>query len=77
MPEMDGYEVARRIRARADRADTLLIAISGWGQGHDQRRSFAAGFDHHIVKPPDIDRLREVLTWDAPDAGATPSATGG
>ena len=62
MPEMDGYEVARRIRATAEYSRILLIALTGWGQEHDQRRSRAAGFDHHLVKPPDIDRLRELLT---------------
>jgi CheY-like chemotaxis protein len=62
MPEMDGYEVARRIRALPDHADVMLIALTGWGQEHDQRQSQAAGFDHHLVKPPDIDKLRRLLT---------------
>jgi signal transduction histidine kinase/ActR/RegA family two-component response regulator len=61
MPEMDGYEVARRIRATPDRGRVLLIALTGWGQEDDLRRSLAAGFDHHLVKPPDVDRLRELL----------------
>jgi CheY-like chemotaxis protein len=42
----------------------LLIALTGWGQEHDQQRTAAAGFDHHVVKPPDIDRLRELLLAD-------------
>jgi signal transduction histidine kinase/ActR/RegA family two-component response regulator len=62
MPEMDGYEVARRVRATPNHAHTLLIALTGWGQDQDYRRSRAAGFDHHLVKPPDIDKLREILT---------------
>ena len=62
MPEMDGYEVSRRIRATPDRQDVLLIALTGWGQEHDYRRSRAAGFDHHLVKPPDIDKLRDLVT---------------
>lgn len=62
MPEMDGYEVSRRIRADPDRGRVLLIALTGWGQEDDQRRSRAAGFDHHLVKPPDIDKLRDLLT---------------
>ncbi len=61
MPEMDGYEVARRIRALPDRANTLLIALTGWGQDHDYSQSRAAGFDHHMVKPPNIEKLRELL----------------
>jgi signal transduction histidine kinase len=62
MPEMDGYEVSRRIRATGNHGDVMLIALTGWGQEHDHRRSRAAGFDHHLVKPPDIDKLRDLLT---------------
>ena len=62
MPEMDGYEVARRLRALPNHPDVQLIALTGWGQHHDQRRARAAGFDHHMVKPPDIVRLRQLLT---------------
>jgi signal transduction histidine kinase len=62
MPEMDGYEVARQVRAIPSHAGTLLIALSGWGQDRDFREARAAGFDHHMVKPPDIDRLRLLLT---------------
>ena len=61
MPDMDGYEVARKVRSMPDHADTLLIALSGWGQDHDYGQSRAAGFDHHLVKPLDIDKLREYL----------------
>jgi CheY-like chemotaxis protein len=64
MPEMDGYEVARQVRATPNHAGTLLIALTGWGQAHDRRQSRAAGFDHHLVKPPDIDKLRQLLTRD-------------
>jgi CheY-like chemotaxis protein len=67
MPDMDGYEVARRIRSTTEHGDVLLIALTGWGQENDRRRSLAAGFDHHVVKPPDINELRELLTtgWSA------------
>jgi signal transduction histidine kinase len=61
MPEMDGYEVARTIRALPTHSEVQLIALTGWGQLDDHRRSRAAGFDHHLVKPPNIDKLREVL----------------
>ena len=64
MPDMDGYEVSRRIRATAQHGDVLLIALTGWGQEHDTRRSRAAGFDHHLVKPPDIAKLHDLLTSD-------------
>jgi signal transduction histidine kinase/ActR/RegA family two-component response regulator len=61
MPDMDGYEVARRMRATGQGADVLLVALTGWGQEPDQRRSREAGFDHHVVKPPDIDKLRDLI----------------
>jgi len=61
MPEMDGYEVARRIRANGDAHDTRLVALTGWGQEKDRRVSRAAGFDHHLTKPPDAAELRELL----------------
>jgi two-component system, sensor histidine kinase len=61
MPGMDGYEVSRRVRLSDRHADVLLIALTGWGQGEDRERSKRAGFDHHLVKPPDIDRLRNIL----------------
>lgn len=65
MPDMDGYEVARRLRAVPAQRDTLLIALTGWGQDQDRRHSRAAGFDHHIVKPPDLQRLIELISASA------------
>jgi CheY-like chemotaxis protein/two-component sensor histidine kinase len=62
MPGMDGYEVARRIRANRDNRHISLIALTGWGQDEDRQRSSAAGFDHHLVKPADIEQLRQLLT---------------
>jgi CheY-like chemotaxis protein len=61
MPHMDGYEVARRIRAFSWSAEVTLIALSGWGQEDDVRRSAAAGFDHHLVKPADIEELWRIV----------------
>jgi two-component system, sensor histidine kinase len=60
MPDMDGYETSRRIRAQHAN-DLLIIALTGWGQDEDVRQSKAAGFDHHLVKPPDLERLRAIL----------------
>jgi CheY-like chemotaxis protein len=60
MAEMDGYEVARRIRAAHARGP-VLIAVTGWGQEGDRRRARDAGFDHHLVKPVDVVRLHEIL----------------
>src|SRR5690606_26685402 len=55
MPSMDGYEVAQQIRSTPAHADVLLIALTGWGQDEDRARAARAGFDHHLVKPPDVD----------------------
>ena len=51
MPRLDGYEAARRMRARPWGRRTILIALTGWGQPQDRVRSAAAGFDIHLVKP--------------------------
>ena len=61
MPGMDGYEVARRIRANPANRHISLIALTGWGQDEDRKRSVAAGFNHHLVKPADIEQLRQLL----------------
>ena len=60
LPGMDGFQIARAMRERADTAGALLIALTGYGQASDRQRSHEAGFDHHFVKPvsfDDIDRL--------------------
>ena len=57
MPGMDGYEVARRIRALPSGRATQIIALTGWGQQEDIRRCMQAGFDHHLVKPLDVEKL--------------------
>jgi CheY-like chemotaxis protein len=61
MPGMDGYEVARRVRAGSPAGGIVLIAMTGWGQEEDRRKSREAGFDHHLVKPMDFDRLERLL----------------
>ena len=61
MPGWDGYETARRIRSHPDGAKVLLVALSGWGQEEDRRRTREAGFDHHLVKPVDLDALFRLL----------------
>ena len=57
MPGLTGYEVCRRIRAAPWGAGTVLIAQSGWGQAHDRARTREAGFDHHVVKPVQVEAL--------------------
>ena len=61
MPGMDGYEVVQRIRAQGQFDDVVLIALTGWGQEDDRRRSQSAGFDHHLTKPADISALEALL----------------
>jgi CheY-like chemotaxis protein len=64
MPGMDGYEVARQVRARFPVARPKLIAVTGWGSERDRQRIREAGFDHHLVKPVGADRLHRVLSAD-------------
>jgi PAS domain S-box-containing protein len=61
MPGMDGYEVARRTRAEPNGAELLLIALTGWGNEEDRRRSREAGIDHHLVKPVELEVLESLL----------------
>jgi len=61
MPDMNGYEVARAIRTRFPGALTTLVALTGWGQEDDRRRAREAGFDHHLVKPAELDALQALL----------------
>jgi len=61
LPDIDGYELARRLRASPGSANAVLVALTGYGQMHDQDKAFAAGFDHHFVKPIDIAALDRIL----------------
>lgn len=62
MPRMDGYEVASRIRLESWGSGIILIAVTGWGQDSDRRRSAEVGFDGHLVKPVALEQLQQVLT---------------
>ena len=64
LPDMTGYDLARRLRAMPELDGVLLIALTGYGQAGDREESKAAGFDHHLVKPADPRRL-EALLGDA------------
>jgi CheY-like chemotaxis protein len=59
---MDGYEVARQLRTRPGMEDVLLVALTGYGQDRDIRRSREAGFDHHLVKPADPQALTDLFS---------------
>ena len=61
LPGMDGFEVARRLRAMPALAGAFLVAMSGYGSDEDRAKANAAGFDEYMVKPVDLDRLRELL----------------
>ncbi len=61
LPVMDGYELAARLRELPNCKNCRLIALTGYGQAHDRQRSRAAGFDEHLVKPVDVQRLLEAL----------------
>jgi PAS domain S-box-containing protein len=72
MPEMDGYEVAKRLR-QISGCRPVLVALTGYGQEEDRRRALEAGFDHHLVKPASLDALRQLLmTVSAEEARAKP-----
>jgi signal transduction histidine kinase/ActR/RegA family two-component response regulator len=62
LPDVDGYELARRVRALPQAAHATLIALTGYGQDSDRERSIAAGFNHHLTKPVDIAALLRLLT---------------
>jgi signal transduction histidine kinase/DNA-binding response OmpR family regulator len=61
LPGMDGYEVARRLRADPATKDALLVAVTGYGRDEDRALSREAGFDHHLVKPVDLSHLHEAF----------------
>jgi signal transduction histidine kinase len=70
LPKIDGYEVARRIRAAPWGGEVVLVALTGWGQAADRRRTRETGFDSHLVKPLDLDALTEFLSaLPPPSAG--------
>jgi len=71
MPQIDGLEVCRRIRAQPWGRDMLMIALTGWGQEEDRRRSKDVGFDYHLVKPVDYPTLMKLLAERGEEVGST------
>ena len=61
LPGMDGYQIGRAMREIPDLDDVLLVALTGYGQEEDRRKSKDAGFDEHLVKPPSIEQIRDIL----------------
>ena len=72
LPKMNGYEVCRRLREQAWGRDLVLIALTGWGQEEDLRRSREAGFNAHLLKPVDHVALMELLA-SLPERGNAPA----
>ncbi|MEJ0007110.1 MAG: ATP-binding protein [Steroidobacteraceae bacterium] len=78
MPDMTGYEAARRIRREAWGRNIFLLAVTGWGQADDKEKARAAGFDRHMTKPVDPDQVEQLVTdflknRSAPDTLFRPS----
>ena len=61
LPNMNGYELAQRMREEPSLEGTLLIAVTGYGQMHDRARASASGFHHHLVKPVEFGALQQLL----------------
>ena len=61
LPNLNGYDAGRLIREKCPDRKLMLVALTGWGQPEDRRRSADAGFDAHLVKPVDIDALMGIL----------------
>ena len=75
LPKVNGHDVARAIRARPWGKDIVLIALSGWGQPDDMRRSLDAGFNHHLAKPAERGEVERLLQrGDSAIAGGTSPA---
>ena len=73
MPNLNGYETASRIRAQAWGRDVALVAVTGWGQPKDRRRTVEAGFDAHLVKPVDQNELLKTIYEIASTGGEKPA----
>jgi CheY-like chemotaxis protein len=65
LPDMSGYELARRLRRHPGHAGAVFLALTGYGQERDRELSRQAGFDHHLVKPVDIAKLAQILAQAA------------
>jgi PAS domain S-box-containing protein len=77
LPDIDGYEVARRIRSASWGRDVLLVAITGWGRAADKRRASEAGFDAHLTKPVEPEALQRLIATYARRPDARTACAGG
>jgi len=67
MPDLDGYETVKRIRQQRGNVHIIIVAVTGWSRDEDKRRAYEAGFDLHVAKPMDSDKLKELLALLDPD----------
>ena len=72
LPDIDGMEVARRLRGQRSTSRTRLVALTGYGQAEDVRQAISAGFDAHVTKPVNLDQLLALLEAREPLTGARP-----
>ena len=77
LPGMDGIELAKCLRSMPETRDAVLIAATGYGQRNDHETALAAGFDHHLVKPVDIQKLAAILAGIGAQAGMASGAAAG
>ncbi|MBC7822150.1 MAG: response regulator, partial [Planctomycetaceae bacterium] len=68
LPGLTGYEVAKRIRQQSVHKNVMLVAVTGYGQEADRQTSLDAGFNHHLVKPPDFRNVQQILAIAAENA---------
>jgi CheY-like chemotaxis protein len=73
MPRMNGYEAARYIRQQPWGEKLMLVALTGWGQDEDKRRTIEAGFDHHLVKPAEPSELQKLLATAGKNSSEQPT----
>ena len=72
---MDGYEVARQLRTFPETRDAILVALTGYGQDEDKKRSVTAGFHYHLVKPVSPESLEDVLKLTSANGDMSHSVT--
>lgn len=72
LPDISGYEVARQLRAQPQFAETLIVALTGYNDVEDRRRSEEAGFDLHMVKPASVAALQELFSHPKLTSGSSP-----
>lgn len=76
LPDLSGFDLARELRKMSAGRALYIAAITGWGQPEDRVKAFAAGFDHHVLKPADQRKLTRILELAEQERGITSSGPG-